>query len=47
MLIACFEMKGKDEVFQLICLNILSTVFVLVFRLDYKLAVHVVAVHLC
>lgn len=40
MLIACFEMKGKDEVFQLICLNVLSTVFVLVFRLDY-IAVHV------
>lgn len=41
MLIACFEMKGKDEVFQLICLNVLSTVFVLVFRLDY-IAVRVV-----
>lgn len=38
--VACFEMKGKDEVFQLICLNVLSTVFVLVFRLDY-IAVHV------
>lgn len=37
MLIACFEMKGKDEVFQLICLNVLSTVFVLVFRLVYVL----------
>lgn len=33
-------MKGKDEVFQLICLNVLSTVFVLVVRLDY-IAVHV------
>lgn len=41
MLIACFEMKGKDEVFQLICLKVLLTVFVLVFRLDY-IAVRVV-----